>query len=90
MNADTLKRVIRAIADGSKDDLDRLAQRFQLQVVVSIGKESFDSYSFAERMFITHRGLSGPPILQISSYWDVGKSIRVDLAPGCDVTAACA
>ena len=39
-------------------------------------------------MLITHRGLSGPAILQISSYWDKGKSIGIDLAPGKDVTAA--
>lgn len=58
------------------------------QVVVSLGKESLEPLSFAESMLITHRGLSGPAILQISSYWDGGKSIRVDLAPGCDVTAA--
>jgi predicted Rossmann fold flavoprotein len=57
------------------------------QVVVSMDKESL-KHSFAESMLITHRGLSGPAILQISSYWDGGKSIRVDLAPGCDVTAA--
>jgi predicted Rossmann fold flavoprotein len=57
------------------------------QVVVSIGNESLE-HSFAESMLITHRGLSGPAILQISSYWDRGKSIQVDLAPGCDVTAA--
>jgi predicted Rossmann fold flavoprotein len=58
------------------------------RVVVSNGKESPEPHSFAESMLITHRGLSGPAILQISSYWAGGKSIRVDLAPGCDVTAA--
>jgi predicted Rossmann fold flavoprotein len=58
------------------------------QVVASIGNGSLESHSFSESMLITHRGLSGPAILQISSYWDGGQSIRVDLAPGCDVTAA--
>jgi predicted Rossmann fold flavoprotein len=57
------------------------------QVVVSIDNGSLE-HSFAESMLITHRGLSGPAILQISSYWDRGKSIQVDLVPGCDVTAA--
>jgi predicted Rossmann fold flavoprotein len=57
------------------------------QVVVSIRKESL-KHSFAESMLITHRGLSGPAILQISSYWDGGQSIRVDLAPGCNVAEA--
>ena len=47
-----------------------------------------DHHSFREKMLITHRGLSGPAILQISSYWNKGEPIRIDLAPGRDVTAA--
>jgi predicted Rossmann fold flavoprotein len=47
-----------------------------------------DHQSFREKMLITHRGLSGPAILQISSYWCEGNAIRIDLAPDCDVTAA--
>jgi predicted Rossmann fold flavoprotein len=39
-------------------------------------------------MLITHRGLSGPAILQISSYWKEGQPIQIDLAPQRDVTAA--
>jgi hypothetical protein len=42
--------------------------------------------SFAEKMLITHRGLSGPAILQISSYWKNGP-ILIDVAPGQNVTA---
>jgi hypothetical protein len=42
---------------------------------------------FRERMLITHRGLSGPAILQISSYWKPGQSVVIDLAPGSHVTA---
>jgi predicted Rossmann fold flavoprotein len=42
---------------------------------------------FREKMLITHRGLSGPAILQISSYWKSGQAVAVDLAPGSDVTA---
>jgi hypothetical protein len=42
---------------------------------------------FRERMLITHRGLSGPAILQISSYWKPGQSVAIDLAPSNDVTA---
>jgi predicted Rossmann fold flavoprotein len=41
---------------------------------------------FREKMLITHRGLSGPAILQISSYWKPPDSLRVDLAPGREVT----
>lgn len=44
--------------------------------------------SFREKMLITHRGLSGPAILQISSYWPSGEAIRIDLAPGHEVMEA--
>ena len=43
---------------------------------------------FREKMLFTHRGLSGPAILQISSYWHEGEPIRIDLAPDRDATAA--
>jgi len=45
-------------------------------------------HSFREKMLITHRGLSGPAILQISSYWDKGQSIQIDLAPGREIAPA--
>jgi predicted Rossmann fold flavoprotein len=38
--------------------------------------------AFREAMLITHQGLSGPAVLQISSYWRKGDSLRIDLAPG--------
>jgi predicted Rossmann fold flavoprotein len=47
-----------------------------------------DDHSFREKMLITHRGLSGPAILQISSYWKKGQPIQIDIAPDRDVTAA--
>jgi predicted Rossmann fold flavoprotein len=47
-----------------------------------------DHHSFREQMLITHRGLSGPAILQISSYWSKEQPIRIDVAPDRDVTAA--
>ncbi len=43
---------------------------------------------FDEAMLFTHRGLSGPAILQISSYWRDGDAIQIDMAPGLDVFAA--
>jgi predicted Rossmann fold flavoprotein len=46
-----------------------------------------DGQQFREKMLITHRGLSGPAILQISSYWKKPEEIRIDLAPGSDVSA---
>ena len=42
---------------------------------------------FLEDLLFTHRGLSGPAILQISSYWKPGEPIVVDLAPGRDLAA---
>ncbi len=36
---------------------------------------------FREKMLLTHRGLSGPAVLQISSYWEPGDAIQLDLAP---------
>ena len=48
---------------------------------------STNGQSFRESMLITHRGLSGPAILQISSYWEKARAIRIDLAPGHDVLA---
>ena len=42
---------------------------------------------FREKMLITHRGLSGPAILQGSSFWRAGRSLLIDLAPGADLTA---
>lgn len=43
--------------------------------------------AFEEGLLFTHRGLSGPSILQISSYWREGQGIVVDLAPGRDIAA---
>jgi predicted Rossmann fold flavoprotein len=43
--------------------------------------------SFREKMLVTHRGLSGPAMLQVSSYWRAGEQIAIDLAPGLDVMA---
>ncbi len=43
---------------------------------------SVQHQQFREKMLITHRGLSGPAILQVSSYWLTGEAITLDLAPG--------
>ena len=50
---------------------------------VSCGKTAFE-----EAMLFTHRGLSGPAILQISSFWREGQEIAVDMAPGVDLFEA--
>jgi len=46
---------------------------------------SFKKIFFEEGMLFTHRGLSGPSILQISSYWKLGDDIKVNLSPKFDV-----
>jgi predicted Rossmann fold flavoprotein len=53
-----------------------------VDAVVGCGKTRFD-----EALLFTHRGLSGPAILQISSYWREGHDIVVDMAPEIDVLA---
>ena len=42
---------------------------------------------FVEDLLFTHRGLSGPAVLQISSFWREGQPIRINLAPGVDLPA---
>ena len=44
--------------------------------------------AFVEDLLFTHRGLSGPAVLQISSFWHPGTPIRIDLAPGRDLQEA--
>jgi len=46
---------------------------------------SFNKTFFEEGMLFTHRGLSGPSILQISSYWKLGSDIKINLSPKQDV-----
>jgi predicted Rossmann fold flavoprotein len=53
-----------------------------VDAVVNCGKMHFD-----EALLFTHRGLSGPAILQISSYWHDGDDLVIDMAPGNDILA---
>ena len=46
---------------------------------------SFKKIFFEEGMLFTHRGLSGPSILQISSYWKQGENIKINLSPKLDI-----
>jgi predicted Rossmann fold flavoprotein len=65
------------------DDMLALCQSLSgvsVEAVVSCGRQSF-----RENILFTHRGLSGPAILQISSYWREGDSLSIDLAPGLEV-----
>ena len=49
---------------------------------------TFDKTNFTEAMLFTHRGLSGPAILQISSYWQQGKEIYLNLSPKTQIFEA--
>jgi predicted Rossmann fold flavoprotein len=53
-----------------------------LPSVVTSGKQSF-----RENILFTHRGLSGPAILQVSNYWQRGRPVSLDLQPDVDVAA---
>ncbi|MBI1175263.1 MAG: aminoacetone oxidase family FAD-binding enzyme [Sideroxydans sp.] len=53
-----------------------------IEASVSYGKQSF-----RESLLFTHRGLSGPAILQISSYWEHGQPLHIDLLPGHNAAA---
>jgi predicted Rossmann fold flavoprotein len=48
---------------------------------------SCNGQAFRNFMLVTHRGLSGPSILQVSSYWQPGDELRLDLLPGVDADA---
>ena len=61
-----------------------LAQISGVSMPVSI---STPSNAFKEDMLITHRGLSGPAVLQISSYWEPGGDVLIDMFPNGDFQA---
>ncbi len=46
---------------------------------------SYGKHSFRENLLFTHRGLSGPAILQISSYWEHGEPLHINLLPDLDM-----
>ena len=65
-------------------DSNLLSRLNPLSGVSIDGLVSHQGMSFRENLLITHRGLSGPAILQISSYWKPGQSISIDLLPDLD------
>lgn len=66
-----------------KEDFTALSG-ISLPVVVSLAKSKV---SFKEAMLFTHRGLSGPAILQISSYWQPGDTLYINLIPDLNLPA---
>ena len=59
-----------------------------LSGVSTDSRVSHEKMAFDEALLFTHRGLSGPAILQISSYWSAGEAIVLDLAPQTDILSA--
>ena len=70
-----------SFTDGFKAALKELSGT-SVDVQVRHGKTVFD-----DALLFTHRGLSGPAILQISTYWQAGDEILIDLVPGVDILA---
>ncbi len=69
--------------------LDGMKALAGLSLPARVGLEGA-KIAFDDGLLFTHRGLSGPSILQISSYWREGQGIVVDLAPGRDIAAEAA
>jgi len=57
------------------------------EVIASTSTPGAQRARFQEKMLLTHRGLSGPAVLQISSYWRPSASLTLDLAPRANITA---
>lgn len=68
-------------------DPDALARFGDLSGISIDAEVSCNGGRFREKLLLTHRGLSGPAILQISSYWRGGDFIEIDLLPGRDAEA---
>jgi len=64
--------------------LEQYAQLAGVALPVTV---RFGGTEFSNALLFTHRGLSGPAILQISSYWQLGQAIELDLLPGRDAGA---
>ena len=67
---------------GGEDVLFRELSGVSADVVASAGPEFSKRASFREAALFTHRGLSGPAILQVSSYWRPGEDVAIDFLPG--------
>ncbi len=65
-----------------QDTRDKLAgfQGIALEAVIKLGKTEF-----REALLFTHKGISGPAVLQISSFWTPGQEVQINLAPDTDV-----
>ncbi|MFT3780003.1 MAG: NAD(P)/FAD-dependent oxidoreductase [Ottowia sp.] len=83
---DTRPGLVPLTFDGTAWTLYAQLAGLALPVAISTGEKK-DRITFHEDLLFTHRGLSGPAVLQISSYWRPGTPIDIDLAPGIDLAA---
>lgn len=65
-----------------KENDKPFAELSGISLAVSVSNRGM---TFNNQMLFTHRGLSGPAILQISNYWDLGESVEIDLLPENDI-----
>jgi len=75
----TTAALVPFIFTDSFKDLSESLSGVSVTARVSTGQQSF-----TDSILFTHRGLSGPAVLQLSSYWQPGTSIQIDLLPGMD------
>lgn len=78
----TLPGLVPLNAGSDTSGFDPALAGVSAEAIVSLGP-----HAFRENILFTHRGLSGPAILQISSYWRPGQAITIDLMPGQDASA---
>lgn len=76
---ETRASLVALVAESAAQNFKKLAG-VSIDANVACGKNSF-----RENILFTHRGLSGPAILQISNYWRKGKAISIDLSPAVEV-----
>ncbi len=62
-----------------------LPVQIQTHAAGATPKQRKQAVVFSEDLLFTHRGLSGPAVLQISSYWQEGQAVQINLAPGIDM-----
>lgn len=65
-------------------DKDKYADLSGVSLPARITTES--GVSFKEALLFTHRGLSGPAVLQVSSYWNAGEAVSINLLPDAEIT----
>ncbi|MCG9598949.1 NAD(P)/FAD-dependent oxidoreductase [Vibrio sp. Isolate25] len=66
-----------------KEDKEDFAELSGIAIPVEITTQS--NTTFKEALLFTHRGLSGPSVLQVSSYWKPGEAVTVNLVPDADI-----